>query len=91
MGGDKICMKDPAKNFVSSQAFRVHNDIANTGVQSKHNMDQGFRRYNTFNKEKGVLPNFHDHISVDYKLLRCILTLQMQGHIQNNMQFLKYL
>ncbi len=77
--GDDICMINSGNIFFSSQAFRVHNDVGNTVVQLKQNLDQRFWRYNTINREKGMLSNFHNHKFVVYKQLCLILTLQMQG------------
>jgi hypothetical protein len=47
--------------------FREHHDVANTGLQSKLNLDHRFWRYNTFNEEKGRLFNFHNHLFVVHK------------------------
>lgn len=70
----------------SSQAYRtLNNDVANKGVQPKRISDQQFWKYNTIN-EKGMLSNLHSHIFVGYKHLACILNLQMQEHITNNIQ-----
>jgi hypothetical protein len=67
--GYKIyCMIKPAVFFFSSQAHRVHNDVASTGVQWKQNLDQRFWRYITFNKEKVKLTYLHNHLFVDKHL-----------------------
>jgi hypothetical protein len=63
--GGKIRIMNCAKIILnSSQAFRVRDDIANTGVKLKLKSDQRFWRYNNFNKEKGMLSNFHNRIFV---------------------------
>jgi hypothetical protein len=54
-------------------------------------MDRRLWRYKAVNDEKGRLSNSQDHISVVCKRLGCIWALQMQGHVEKNIQwFLRY-
>ncbi len=72
--GDTICTKNMQTLFIL-HTFRVHNDVANTGVQSKQISDERFWRYNTCNKEEGMLSNFYNYIFALYKQLGCISDL----------------
>jgi hypothetical protein len=67
------------EKFFSSQAFRMHSDIANTAIKTK--LDQWFWGYNTFNKDKGMLSNSHNQSFVLKKQLGNILTLPTWGRI----------